>query len=900
MSFMVRAVVVAAAVTAAACSSAGGGGSGGTCRFGDARCEPDGRVAYCGLDGKFGAPVSCPLNQSCTAGACINAPCTDGETKCALDNRSVQRCAQGSFSTIDTCDPDELCVSAQCRTRICSPGAVDCDPARPAVRTCDGTGTAYISTVDCPSGELCISGTCQSQTACTGDQTRCLGDQLQRCTGDRWAEPENCPTGRVCENGACTTCREGARRCLELRRYQVCTGGDYSAPTDCPAGTICRGATGTCESLACDPGVTKKCGQDGTSIITCADSGLDYGAPVPCPTAAPACVEPRDGRAECTSRVCTPQSKRCTPDKRIQTCKSDGSGYTPAVGCPNGFCDAARNECVQFKCTPNEKACFDAASVRQCNADGTGWLPESTFLEECDFLGSGETCVNAQCVTPCELAVATNSYQGCEYWAVDLPNGSDDGGPLGSSNPQFSVVVANTSGRFPAKITITQGINDAPVNGGVCPGDTPTACANRALTDVQVPAGKLVIFNLPSIQWTGDTSIRDNEAFHVRADRPVAAYQFNPLDNSGGSFSNDASLLLPVHTLQTDYIAAAWQHAGQAASTLTLVGAADGDVSVTITLAAAVDGRAGAGVRAGTGIGRQTPGASFPVTLKKGRIVSFVTNAAGQDFTGTKVRCTNPGGADCKPFGVFGGHVCANIPTGQSYCDHVEEMLFPTVTWGTDYLIGRFGPRGDENFAKNADVVRIIALNDNTNLTWSPGPPAGAPTALGAGRWAEFDVRVPVFVSATGPISVISYMKGATNQSAVCDSCNNGNPGCNATVYRSTCWGDPGMALGVPVQQFRRDYVFLTPGTYRENFVNILAPTGARIRLNGNIVLPGEFRAVTPEWSVARVALGTNFRQHALLVDDADKSAGIIVYGWDQDVSYAYPGGLDLRIIQSR
>src|SRR5690606_5355932 len=43
-------------------------------------------------------------------------------------------------------------------------------------------------------------------------------------------------------------------------------------------------------------------------------------------------------------------------------------------------------------------------------------------------------------------------------------------------------------------------------------------------------------------------------AFRLSARAPFVAYQFNPLDNEN-VFSNDGSLLLPVHTYDNRYIA---------------------------------------------------------------------------------------------------------------------------------------------------------------------------------------------------------------------------------------------------------------------------------------------------------------------------------------------------------
>ena len=53
--------------------------------------------------------------------------------------------------------------------------------------------------------------------------------------------------------------------------------------------------------------------------------------------------------------------------------------------------------------------------------------------------------------------------------------------------------------------------------------------------------------------------------------------------------------------------------------------------------------------------------------------------------------------------------------------------------------------------------------------------------------------------------------------------------------------GDPAFILSVPVEQFRKDYVFLAPNAYKEDYVNIVAPGSAQVTMDGNPI--GEDRA---------------------------------------------------------
>ena len=48
--------------------------------------------------------------------------------------------------------------------------------------------------------------------------------------------------------------------------------------------------------------------------------------------------------------------------------------------------------------------------------------------------------------------------------------------------------------------------------------------------------------------------------------------------------------------------------------------------------------------------------------------------------------------------------------------------------------------------------------------------------------------------------------------------------------------GDPSLSLGIPTEQFRTDYAFLAPTTYTRSYVNVTAPMGASVMLDGTPV----------------------------------------------------------------
>jgi hypothetical protein len=106
--------------------------------------------------------------------------------------------------------------------------------------------------------------------------------------------------------------------------------------------------------------------------------------------------------------------------------------------------------------------------------------------------------------------------------------------------------------------------------------------------------------------------------------------------------------------------------------------------------------------------------------------------------------------------------------------------------------------------------------------------------------------------------------------------------------------GDPTMILAVPAEQFMESYVFLTPDAYVQDYLNVIAPLNAQtVVLDGIQISPNQF---VPIGNSGFGVLRTKVQDGAHTIW-SDKKIGILVYGYDDDVSYGYPGGLGLKDI---
>ena len=67
----------------------------------------------------------------------------------------------------------------------------------------------------------------------------------------------------------------------------------------------------------------------------------------------------------------------------------------------------------------------------------------------------------------------------------------------------------------------------------------------------------------------------------------------------------------------------------------------------------------------------------------------LIASSGFVDLTGTLIMSD-------KPITVIGGHECANVPPNKVYCEHVEQQIPPTLTWGKKHLVRSFSGRSDE------------------------------------------------------------------------------------------------------------------------------------------------------------------------------------------------------------
>lgn len=609
---------------------------------------------------------------------------------------------------------------------------------------------------------------------------------------------------------------------------------------------------------------SRRCGPDGQPQV-CLDPG-GWIDDTPC-LDGDDCVD-----GECMApRICEPGASRCADAETLETCNLLGTAWDP-MDCA-GRCRAAGESatCDEEICVPGEKRCEGELLVKICNDLGTGYEAH----QQCDRARAGEQCDQGECVPLCVLSEKVKTNVGCDYWAADLDN-AFVGVDLDAAAAPYAVVVSNPDENLTAQVTVYN--NEAAVEAAIVP-----------------PLG-LHVFLLPRRDVDG--TIQAPLAYRVRASVPIIAYQFNPLENED-VFSNDASLLLPSHVLgEAYYVMTREQSFERLRGYVTVIGIDEEPTQVSVTVTARTRGGP-------NGIPALEPGDTYETVLNQFDVLSLQTNAPGADLTGSKVEAS-------KKVVVFGGSEAANVPntnhcvdideiTGEGVCeadrevpcndnydcnnarlntccaDHLEQQLYPIDTWGRRYIASKSYDRGLEN-----DWWRLLAAEDNTKIETFP-PQAEIPV-LNAGEWFEFPSRAHFEIVSDKPIMVGQFL--AAEQAPGPNLRDSHEPGDAGT-------GDPAFILSVPVEQYREDFVFLAPDKYAFDYVTIIAPVAAVVFFD-DLPVPRAWEPVGDgaEFQVARFPIGDGM--HFI---QSDLPLSVIVYGYDQYVSYGYPGGLNLDVV---
>lgn len=468
-------------------------------------------------------------------------------------------------------------------------------------------------------------------------------------------------------------------------------------------------------------------------------------------------------------------------------------------------------------------------------------------------------------------AGAQSSTEGKDFWvALSFANS-----PSGSSVPEPFIAI---SAKKTCQVTLSNPSNNWT--------DQPR----------QVQAGGwLMINNIPIAQWydasaTANTvsEVVKNLGIYVHATEEVSVFAAMRME-----FSYDATNILPITALQSDYIIQdypPYNSEGEAHAVFAVV-ADENNTVVDITPTTAT-------------IKGKPAGTTFSVTLNKGQVYQVVSTDK-QCFSGTHVKAR-----DNKKIAVFQGADFTQLPGGKSARDCLYEQAMPTDYWGREFVVTR-------SKEKDANRVRITAQEDGTFVringiqiaqvlsrgeTYEFEMSANLATALSsaitkAGRTVPpiYDEEA-LYIQTSCPCAVYSYDVSSTYVQS------------SGSETVSASPGDPSMVWISPLEQRISKITFGACGTKNmkedghtnRHFVNIVAPTSDC----NQVVLSSSQRPNIP-LTFTPVPGNPKFSYARQFLVDTDNSAtpdrvftltgpsGVIahVYGSGKNESYAYSVG---------
>jgi len=356
-------------------------------------------------------------------------------------------------------------------------------------------------------------------------------------------------------------------------------------------------------------------------------------------------------------------------------------------------------------------------------------------------------------------------------------------------------------------------------------------------TPFNVTANTVTTVIIPNAASVHVSDAVGNLGIHVTSLQEVTVYGLNRVN-----FTTDAFLALPTDILGTDYIYLNYKDNGNG-HLMGIIGTQN-NTTVTITPKIA--------------LGPHPANIPYNITLQQGETYEILQQTANSELTGSTITSD-------KPIGLMGVHRCVNVPIGICCCDHIVEMLFPTNTWGKNFITYPLATR------LNGDHWRILASENATTVSID-----GVPQPLiNSGDYIEISLTAGASINSDKPVMVAQY--------------------CNSQSVDNVV-SDPFMMLIPPYEQFLAAYTVSTPASgFAQNFINVVVPNAivGSMTLDGVPVPSVNFTPIgATGFSGAQlpVALGSHNLSGSL-------PFGCFVYGYDSFDSYGYPGGGSLSQI---
>lgn len=355
-----------------------------------------------------------------------------------------------------------------------------------------------------------------------------------------------------------------------------------------------------------------------------------------------------------------------------------------------------------------------------------------------------------------------------------------------------------------------------------------------------VAAGGITTVDLPldgELPLPSGISTVESLGIAVNSDVPVTIYGL-----SYKPFTTDAYLGLPTAALGTDYRVLSYpsSFSPQEVAIVATRNATEVTVTPNVTL----------GVR--------PAGVSFVETLDIGEVLVLPSPSNfDEDMSGTAITSNYP-------IGVFTGNSCANVPPSSPYCDHLVEQMTPTTAWGRKFVTTPLTAR------TNGDTFRVLAATDGTEVRIDGTTVA----TLDDGQVYETILEDASLLEATEPVMVAQFANGSTFS---------GNP------------GDPFMMIVPPYEQFLASYTLAAPASgFEQSYVNLVVSSNDDVVTLDGAPLSADLFTVIEGSGFSFASVPVDPGTHRLW---SQSPFGLSIYGFNDDESYGYTGGMSLSSV---
>ena len=223
-----------------------------------------------------------------------------------------------------------------------------------------------------------------------------------------------------------------------------------------------------------------------------------------------------------------------------------------------------------------------------------------------------------------------------------------------------------------------------------------------------------------------------------------------------------------------------------------------------------------------------------------------------------------------KPFAMFQGNKCANVPLGYCCCDHVYEQSIPVDYWGKNFVVASAQVRqGDDGYG---DAVRITSSLDSCDIFID-----SILVAANLLKGETYETIVPYnmvnLIHTTKPSQVCLYLSSGLY---------GGQP------------GDPASVIIPPIEQGVQKVTFSAHNTavITGHYTNIVVPTRFVPAMEMDSVnISSSFSPVDAQFSFAQISV--NPGTHTL----QNQWGGFVAYfyGLGEWESYAYTAAMGLN-----